>query len=121
MHASAQFLAEPDMFADPAAPAHSLLEFEGILLGNAEVRTKPALDGLHSVPVVYMELKSTGTPTRTCHAEQPFTDATRHQAEALAKSLKKGRTVTLRTPASDICLIFPHVDSIQLNPEPETA
>ena len=117
MHATKHPPQAPDLFANHPAPPIHLLQFAGVLLRNAEVRSKPALDGLHSVPVVCMELKSTSTPTRTCHAEQPFTDATRPQAEALARSLKKGRSVTVRTPAANISLIFPHVESIQLNPQ----
>ena len=116
-HTPARSRQTPDLFANhPAPPAH-LLQFAGVLLRNAEVRNKPALDGLHSVPVVCMELKSTSTPTRTCHAEQPFTAATRPQAEALARLLKKGRCVTVRTPATAISLIFPHVESVQLTEE----
>lgn len=111
------------MFCDVAMPeAHPMLEFSGILLRNAEVRHKPARDGLHTVPVVYLELKSTGGPVaRTCHAEQPFTDATRQQAEALAKTLTKGRVVTIRTRAADMSVTFPHINSVLLTQEQPSA
>lgn len=92
------------------------VEFTGVLQRNAEVRHKPALDGLHTVPVVCMELKNTSSSlTRTLHAEQPFTDATRKQAEALAKTLTKGRVVTVVTPLTDVHVTLPHVDRVSLH------
>jgi hypothetical protein len=86
-----------------------LIEFEGELVRNAEVRFKPAADGLHSVPVVCVELRSLVYGLhRTCHAEQAFTDATRHQAEALAKTLTRKKVITVRTPASAMHVSLPH-------------
>lgn len=94
------------------------LQFKGVLMHNAVVRNKPAADGLHSVPVVCMDLKSTpGAVPRTCYAEFPFTDSTRKQAEDLAKTLTKGREVTVLTPVADMRLVFPHVNSISFNQE----
>jgi len=76
-----------------------LVTFEGILTRHAEVRSTPAPDGLHSVPIVYLELlpidKAGKQDTRTCQAHITYTDATRRQAEACAKVLKKGMVVTV--------------------------
>ncbi|MGH8758955.1 MAG: hypothetical protein ACREVW_05495, partial [Burkholderiales bacterium] len=120
VHAHALAQDEADLFreevAAPGVGTVRLLEFKGVLLSNAIVRTKPARDGLHSVPVVCMDLKSAGDAiTHTCRAELPFTDATRKQAEDLAKTLTKGRAVTVFTPVTDMRLVFPHVNSISLN------
>lgn len=105
----------PDMFGQQ-------LEFSGVLLSNAVVRSKPSADGLHSVPVVCLELKSThDVLTHTCHAELPFTDSTRKQAEDLAKTLTKGREVTVSTPVADMRLVFPRVSSISFNHQQPTA
>lgn len=118
-HALHSQAVEADMFGDmPDVQAGQQLQFRGILLRNAVIRTKPAADGLHSVPVVCMELKSTlDIVTHTCYAELPFTDSTRKQAEDLAKTLTKGREVTVFTPVADMRLVFPHVNSISFKKE----
>jgi len=113
---------EPDLFgADSNVAAHTAavkptvlqFEFTGILTRNADVRSKPPRDGFHVVPVVCMELKSTqpGGP-RYCYVERPFTDATRAAAEALAKTLKKGTTVTVLAPETDLRVSVHHPVSI---------
>lgn len=95
-----------------------LIEFAGELTRNAEVRSRTALDGLHCVPVVCIEIKSTVQGvTRLCHAEQPFTDATRRQAEQLAKTLLKKRRVTVTAPIAGMCITFPNAASIALHLE----
>lgn len=114
--------AEPDMFAGtayapPPRAADPHVEFEGRVVRGAEVRNRPAGDGLHSVPVVCVEIASlTGLAPQTCHCYYPFTDATRREAEALAKSLVRGRIVTVSTPVNEIHLNLPHVDSIVITP-----
>lgn len=114
---------DDDMFADvplePAstAPGSSQIEFTGQLVRNADVRTQPAADGLHAVPIVCMQLKSTGSGTaRTCYAQQPFTDATRPAAEALARRLTKGCIVTVKATLQDIHVTFPHAQLIEMHP-----
>jgi len=83
------------------------MAFTGQLLHHAEVRTKQ-LDhqGLH-VPVVRLELAHVGAGHHQVHAEIPFTEATRHEAEALAKELRKGKTVTVTTALTDVRLFLP--------------
>lgn len=113
---------EPDLFAtdpvgvDAAAAARApgvQFEFTGTLTRNADVRSKPPRDGLHVVPVVCMELKSTAPDgPRYCYVERPFTDATRAAAEALAKSLKKGTTVTVLAPETNLRVSVHHPLSI---------
>ena len=125
MHTSAQASPTPtmsdgpDLFPTPPPAADGpQIEFRGELTRNAEVRHRPAPDGLHSVPVVCMELKSItghpGRPSRICHAEQPFTFATRENAEALARTLTRGRVVTVLTPMDGMHITFPHVNSISI-------
>jgi hypothetical protein len=98
------------------------LEFCGVLTRNAEVRHKPAADGLHAVPVVCLELKSTRAgPPQVFHAEQPFTDATRKEAEALASRLKRGQVVSITTPIDHMQVTFPHVDSIAITTSDQDA
>jgi hypothetical protein len=131
VHAHAQTQPEADMFAGTAfapaidpinpidrAPAGPLIEFDGVLLRNAEVRTKPASDGLHSVPVVHVELASMVSGVkRVCSADIHFTDATRQQAEALALSLTRHRAVTVTAPIAGMRVCFGNAASINLHQE----
>lgn len=116
-HADVQ--AAADLFGAVTAPAaapiaaDALMEFRGRLLRNAELRTKPAVDGVHSAPVVCMELHSL-VADRTCYAEKRFTDATRRDAERLAKSLTKGRVVVVLAAVADMRVVFQHADSVVL-------
>jgi hypothetical protein len=106
---------ELDLFGDwpPAAPAAdptgAAFEFTGTLTHNADVRCKPPRDGLHVVPVVCMELKNNmPTGPRLCYVERPFTDATRSEAEAFARTLKKGTVVTVLAPVTDMRVSLSH-------------
>lgn len=96
--------------------APDLLTFEGILTRHAEVRTTTAADGLHSVPIVCLELlpidKAGKQDTRTCQAHIPYTDATRRQAEACAKVLKKGMVVTVGGSTLRMRLVLPDAQII---------
>lgn len=113
---AAQFLAS-DMFdgqADaPASPNAPQATFTGQLVRNADVRTKPPRDGLHAVPIVCLELKSTAKHDhRICHAQIAFKDNERHQAEQRAAQLKKGHIVTVSTCALEVCMTFPQAQII---------
>lgn len=111
---------EPDMFAPPAAlalPRHKpglAFTFTGVLVHHAEVRMKQ-LDDHHYVPVVCLDLDGVGAGHHRVHAEQPFTDATRHEAEALAKRLRKGDQVTVATHLMDVRLVLP---AATIQPQP---
>ncbi len=92
------------------------IQFTGTLLRDAEVRSRPAIDGLHAVPVVCMEIDP-GLGGRTLRAEQPFTDATRRDAEALARRLVRGHSVTVTTPLQGRShLVLHDVDHVVLAP-----
>jgi hypothetical protein len=104
---------EADLFVEaPAANdvrprGNCTMAFTGQLLHHAEVRVKQ-LDhqGLH-VPVVCLELEHVGAGHHHVHAEIPFTEATRHEADALAKGLRKHQTVTVTTALSDVRVFLP--------------
>ena len=106
---------EPPAPAPEALPAPSCdrMEFTGVLVRAAEVRTKPVGDGTHALPVVCLDLHQVGPGLHLVHAEQIFTEATRKQAEALAASLPKGARVTVRTPLLGIRISLPHVEHCQ--------
>lgn len=125
---ASQFMADADMFtgallesnaATMHAPAQSggLLMFEGCLVRNAEVRTTTAADGLHSTPIVCLELRPINSHLRKqdhriCTAQIPFTDGTRSQAEACAKAHKKGMVITVASHLLHTRLVLPQAQII---------
>lgn len=106
--------------ADPAmAPLSGpRLQFTGILAHDAEVRSKPVDNGARMLPVLCLDLR-VGQPQHLLHAEQLFTEATRADAERLAKTLKRGQVVSLTTSLLDMRVFLPHVESISLDPQPQ--
>lgn len=118
MHASAQAERpqEEDLFPREPEPAGLRLEFTGILREDAQVRVKPVGDGTHVLPVLCMELRDVGPMHQTVHAEQIYSESTRAQAEARAKSLKKGAHVRLVTNTLNMRLLLPHVEQVELAP-----
>jgi hypothetical protein len=125
VHTRAHTAPEADLFAGTAcalpadqAAGGALIEFDGVLLRHAEVRTRPARDGLHSVPVVHVELASMVEGVkRLCSADIHFTDATRAQAEALASTLTRHKTVTVIAPIACMRVCFGNAASINLHQE----
>jgi hypothetical protein len=103
-----------DLFGGPpmAQERAPQLAFSGVLRHHAEIRLKP-IDGhgLH-VPVLCLDLEDVGPGHHRVHAEQPFTEQTRADAEAIAKRLRKGDHVTVVTNPTDMRLFLPAV-SIQ--------
>lgn len=126
MHASAHTIdvgatAEPDMFGlEPAIalPTGPRLQFTGTLAHDAEVRSKPVGNGARMLPVLCLDLR-VGQPAHTLHAEQLYTEATRSEAERLAKTLKRGQVVSLTTSLLDMRVFLPHVDSVTLDLPPQ--
>lgn len=98
---------EPDLFAHaPAAQAAPLVVFTGTLHGPAVLSSR-ACDHGRALPVVVLELHQVGPAHMRVQAQIPFTEDTRHQAEALARRLQPEQTVTLATRANDIRLFLP--------------
>jgi hypothetical protein len=99
---------EPDLFGPAPLALHASckLQLIGTVAHQAEVRSKP-LDGQHYVPVVCVDIENVGPGHNTIHAEHPFTEATRHEAELLARRLHKGATVIATTGLSDIRVYLP--------------
>lgn len=115
--AQAHAAAEGDLFPEEPAPAGARLEFTGVLRQDAQVRVKPVGDGTHVLPVLCMEVADVGPLHHTLHAEQIYTEATRAQAEARARTLKKGARVRLVTNTLDMRLLLPHVEQVEISHE----
>lgn len=115
--------AEPDMFAgiDLASgpDMHAvMLAFTGVLVADAEVRTKVVGLDQHPLPVLVIELRPLSGLHRVVRAEQIYTEPARKAAERLAATLKKGARVTVTTPLDDMRTFFPHVAAVALLPTP---
>jgi hypothetical protein len=103
---------EADLFGetpaadDKPAGATVIITFTGVLAHDAELRMVPLGDG-HFVPAVCLDIDDVGAGHHRVHAEHPFTDATRHDAEQLAKRLRRGMPVTVATGLTDIRVALP--------------
>lgn len=119
VHTSALDDAGADLFGEVPAPAGRaesgiLLQIQGELLEDAQVRSKPVGDGVHVRPVLWLNLRPLTPERGTYHIEQIYTEATRKEAEARAAALKKGARVTVTTPVTDMRVTFPHVREVAL-------
>jgi len=112
---------EPDLFvvhthAQPPQPQALQLQFTGVLRSDAQVRVKPVGTDGHVLPVLCLDLSHVGDAHHTVHAEQVFSEATRAQADAKAKALKKGTVVHINHSLLDMRIFLPHVESIAIVP-----
>jgi len=82
----------------PTPAATTLLT--GIVVGPAQVRTRPAGPGGRDVPVLCLQLQAEGACPTPIRIEQPFTAATREQCEAAARRFRPGLHVTVEAPLS---------------------
>lgn len=104
---------EPDLFVHTPAQPMSL-QFTGVLRSDAQVRVKPVGADGHALPVLCLDLCHVGDANHTVHAEQVYTEATRAQADAQARALKKGTVVHINHSLLDMRIFLPHVQSISL-------
>ncbi|ATA54563.1 hypothetical protein CKY39_16115 [Variovorax boronicumulans] len=116
--------AEPDMFGSvdlaSGPDMHAeMLAIPGVLIANAEVRTKLVGLDQHPLPVLVLELRPLSGLQRVVHAELVYTEPARKSAERLAATLKKGTRVTVTTPLDDMRTYFPHVAAVALIPTPK--
>lgn len=105
--------------AAPVAACDDLvLEMRGRLVRAAVVSNKLVDHGTHVRPVLCLELVPLGSNAlhQRMHVEQPYPEARRKEAEALAATLKRGAHVTFRTTLVDRLVVFPHAQSVALSP-----
>lgn len=92
--------------------ATPLFEFEGVLRAPAEVRMRMNQAG-EAVPVLCLELMHVGPGAHTLHAEQPYTEATRAQALALAARLRKGARVCVQSGLVGVHMYLGQVQNVE--------
>lgn len=94
------------------ASADSLIT--GTLTKRAEARSR-ALDGLHVIPVLCLDLV-TDTPLQLpVHVEQPFPAGQFAQCEQAARRLRKGAMVTVQAPVVGWRLVATNASHIHIN------
>jgi hypothetical protein len=82
-----------------------ILEFFGTLLENAELRTR-FIDGYeHAVPVVGLVMVVENSMNSRMRIEHPFAEGQAKQAEAFAKTMKKGMRISTHVALPDVQLI----------------
>jgi hypothetical protein len=85
----------------------------------AEVRSELAADQLHSVPVLFIELRDVGPGRHVVHARHPYTEQTRRDAEGWAARLTKGTRLVVAAPLRNLHLSVPHADFAIATPDDE--
>lgn len=111
---------DPELFpADPprvvTARHDTQLEFHGRLRGRAHVANKLCDSEGHMVPVVVLELEDVGAGHHQVRAEIPHTEATRRDAERLARQLQPGQEITLSHALTGMRIFLPAA-AISLHP-----
>lgn len=95
-------------------------QYTGTLLHRAEVRTA-VLDGDgHSVPVLCMDVELDNGLHTYMHAEEPYPVGHYAQAEAKARTLKKGDQVSVSAPLVGVRLTMPNATVTRLEPLADT-
>lgn len=99
----------------PRQHADLHLELSGILTADAQVRSRLSSDGLHTVPVLRMELEQHDVHAiRHLIVECPYTEMQHAEAQAQAKLLLRGRCITFASALTDVRLVFPNVSDINI-------
>ena len=86
----------------PNALTDTHIELSGVLLQDAEVRTRPMGDDNTAMPVLCLVMQTDGSCTAPVRAEQVYPAAMRGDADRAAKSMKKGMHVTVWAPIAQL-------------------
>ncbi|WP_039049126.1 hypothetical protein [Comamonas thiooxydans] len=86
----------------PNALTDTQIQLSGVLLQDAEVRTRPMGDDNTAMPVICLVMQTDGSCTTPVRAEQVYPAGLRGDAERAAKSMKKGMRVTVWAPIAQL-------------------
>ena len=113
MQAAAVAVADTDLFGDPvpAPSTTTLVEMEGVLLDDAQVRMH-ASDHGSPRPVLHLHLNRVGPGMHDVFVEKPFDTTNRFVADALATRLKRGMHVRISASFAGARLTLPHAQTI---------
>ena len=94
-------------------------EFEGVLLHNAEARSRLLDAEGHVVPVLCLDV-AVGPQRKHAHFEQPFPAGAFQACAIAALRLKKGAHLTLTHGTADLRLLGNNVSHVHVHhPQPE--
>ncbi|WP_304349991.1 hypothetical protein [Comamonas testosteroni] len=86
----------------PNALTDTQIQLSGVLLQDAEVRTRPMGDDSTPMPVLCLVMQTDGSCTAPVRAEQVYPAALRGDADRAARSMKKGMRVTVWAPIAQL-------------------
>ena len=78
------------------------IQISGVLLLDAEVRSRPMGEDNTAMPVLCLVMQSDGSCTAPVRAEQVYPTALRGDADRAARSMKKGMRVTIWAPIAQL-------------------
>ena len=99
----------------PNALTDTQIELSGVLLQDAEVRTRPMGDDNTPMPVLCLVMQTDGNCTAPVRAEQVYPAGLRSDADRAAKSMKKGMRVTVWAPIAQLRTTLGMSSRIQLH------
>lgn len=109
----------------PNALTDTQIQLSGVLLQDAEVRTRLMGDDSTPMPVLCLVMQSDGSCTAPVRAEQVYPAALRGDADHAVRSMKKGMRVTVWVPIAQLrttlgmsTRIQVHGRATQTNPTP---
>jgi hypothetical protein len=102
----------------PHSQAMATMEISGTLARDAELRNRVLDRAGHTVPVICLDLLTTGGAPLPVHVEWPQ-PADGHQAAALLiQTLKRGTTVTVQAPVLDMRLVAANASQVHASALP---
>lgn len=99
----------------PNALTDTQIQLSGVLLQDAEVRTRLMGEDNTPMPVLCLVMQSDGSCTAPVRAEQVYPAALRGDAGRAAKSMKKGMRVTVWAPIAQLRTTLGMSSRIQLH------
>lgn len=99
----------------PNALTDTQIELSGVLLQDAEVRTRPMGDDNTAMPVLCLVMQADGRCTAPVRAEQVYPAGLRSDADRAARSLKKGMRVTVWAPIAQLRTTLGMASRIQVH------
>lgn len=99
---------------DTAIP-DAQIEISGVLLQDAEVRTRPMGEDNTAMPVLCLVMQSDGSCTAPVRAEQVYPTGLRGDADRAARTMKKGMRVTVWAPIAQLRTTLGMTSRIQVH------
>ena len=97
-----------------------LTEWTGVLMADAQARSKPADDQGHMLPVLVMDVRLDNPTHNHLRVEQPFPAADITQCQAAARRFRKGQRVTVQAPLAHVHIKAEHTAHIHIHTTEET-